>query len=244
MSTPRLLVVQHQNDCPPGWVGEWLRDAGAQLDVRHPYRGESLPDTLDDHDGMVVLGGSMGAHDDSDYPWLAAVKQLLREAATQAVPTLGICLGHQLCAAALGGRVEVNPAGQQIGILDVGWTEAASGDRLVGPLVGPVRAVQWNDDIVTEVPPGTVVLAHTSDGVIQAARFAPTVWGVQWHPETGAEILQDWADDDRDEAAARGVDLDAYVAQVAEATPELRAAWAPLATSFVALTGRAERIGA
>jgi GMP synthase (glutamine-hydrolysing) len=244
VSTPRLLVVQHENDCPPGWVGEWLVDVGAEIDVRHPYRGDSLPDDLEDFAGMVVLGGSMGANDDAAYPWLTEVKQLMRLAATDHVPTLGICLGHQLCAAAFGGRVEVNPAGQQIGILDVGWTSAATDDALVGPLAGPVRAVQWNNDIVTELPPGAVVLAQTPDSVVQAARFAPTVWGVQWHPETGADILQAWADDDRDEAVERGVDVDAYVAQVAEATPELRASWQPLAHSFVALTGRAERLGA
>jgi len=221
--------------CPPGWVGEWLLDAGATLDVRRPYAGETLPDDLTDHDAFVVLGGSMGANDDADFPWLTRVKHLVRRAAATEVPTLGICLGHQLGAVALGGRVERNPRGQQVGVLDVGWTAESAADPLLGPFAAatspgrPTRAVQWNNDLVVETPPGTAVLAHTPHDEVQAARFAPTVWGVQWHPEAGEEIVRVWAEKDRDDAAERGVDLAGYVAAVGAARDELRTTWAPLA---------------
>ena len=241
MSTPRLLVVEHQASCPPGWVGEWLVESGVELDVRRPYRGDALPADLTDHAGLLVLGGTMGADDDADHPWLTEVKALIRGAADDESPVLGICLGHQLAAAALGGRVERNPRGQQIGVLDVGWTADATADDLFAALARPVRAVQWNNDIVTEAPAGTVVLAHTPRGEIQAARFAPTVWGVQWHPEAGEEIVRGWADNDRDDAAERGVDLDGYVAAVAAARDELRATWAELAHRFAGLTALAGR---
>jgi GMP synthase (glutamine-hydrolysing) len=216
-------------------VGEWLSDAGAELDVRHPYRGDVLPETLDEHAGLVVLGGSMGADDDDEHHWLGPVKELLRHAAGTGVPTLGICLGHQLCAAALGGVVVRNPNRPQVGGLDVGWTDEAAADPLLGPLAGPARAVQWNNDIVVEPPAGAVVLARTAQGEIQSARFADTVWGVQWHPEAGEEICRGWAEHDRDEAAERGVDLEEYVAHVAEASEELQASWRGLATGFAAL---------
>lgn len=242
MSTARILVIQHEAMCPPGWVGEWLSEAGVELDVRRPYRGDVLPELLDDHAGLVVLGGSMGANDDADHHWLGPAKALVRHAAATGVPTLGICLGHQLCAVALGGVVVRNPNGQQVGVLDVGWTAEAAGDPLLGPLAGPAaRAVQWNNDIVAEAPAGAVVLARTPRGEIQSARFADTVWGVQWHPEAGEEICRGWAEHDRDEAAERGVDLEAYVAHVAEATEELRATWQGLATSFAGLAGRTGR---
>lgn len=229
--------------CPPGWVGEWLLDAGATLDVRRPYAGEALPDDLTGHDAFVVLGGSMGANDDADFPWLTRVKHLVRRAAASEVPTLGICLGHQLSAVALGGRVERNPRGQQVGVLDVGWTAQAAADPLLGPFAAatsperPTRAVQWNNDLVTETPPGTAVLAHTPHDEVQAARFAPTVWGVQWHPEAGEEIVRVWAEKDRDDAAERGVDLAGYVAAVGAAREELRTTWAPLARLLLHLAG-------
>jgi GMP synthase (glutamine-hydrolysing) len=241
VSTPRLLVVEHQASCPPGWVGEWLVESGVELDVRRPYRGDDLPDDLDEHAGLLVLGGEMGADDDADHPWLTGVKALVRGAAAAEVPVLGICLGHQLAAVALGGCVERNPRGQQIGVLDVGWTPAAADDDLFAPLARPVRAVQWNNDIVTEAPSGTVVLAHTPQGEIQAARFAPTVWGVQWHPEAGEDIVRGWADNDRDDAAERGIDVDGYVAAVGAATDELRATWVDLARGFAGVTEPAGR---
>ncbi len=77
MSTQPLLVVEHEAQCPPGWLGEWLADAGADLDVRRPYAGDELPGDLGSHSGMLVLGGEMGAYDDETYPWLTEVKRLV-----------------------------------------------------------------------------------------------------------------------------------------------------------------------
>ncbi len=239
MNTPALLVVEHEASCPPGWVGEWLVEAGAELDVRRPYLGDALPEELSDHAGLVVLGGTMGANDDADHAWLAPTKALVRLAAATGVPTLGICLGHQLSAVALGGRVDRNPRGQQIGVLDVGWTDAAAEDPLLGPLTGPVRAVQWNNDLVLDLPEGAVVLARTPRDEVQAVRYADTVWGVQWHPEAGEQICRGWAENDRDEAAERGVDLAEYVGHVAAAQDELRSTWRRLAEGFAALAAPA-----
>ena len=219
-------------------MGDWLTEAGARLDVRRPYRGEPLPEDLSRHAGLLVLGGSMGANDDAEHPWLGPTKQLFRRAAAERVPALGLCLGHQLAAVALGGEVAVNPAGQQLGVLPVGWTPDAAGDPLLGPLSGPARGVQWNNDVVVKVPAGAVLLARARTGEVQAARFAPTVWGVQWHPEAGADIVRVWAEEDRDHARARGVDVDAYLADVAAAEQEQRATWQPLAAGFAALPGR------
>jgi GMP synthase (glutamine-hydrolysing) len=235
VSSAPILVVQHQADCPVAWMGEWLADAGAALDVRRPGTGDPLPADLSGHGGLLVLGGSMGAYDEGTHPWLAQVKQLIRTAAADSIPTLGICLGHQLAAVALGGRVLRNPRGQQIGVLEVGWLPAAAGDPLFGRLVGPAPAVQWNNDIVVELPDDAVLLARTAAGEVQAARFAPTVWGVQWHPEAGEQVVSAWADHDRDRAVERGVDVDGYVADVAAATDALRRTWSRLAHGFAAL---------
>lgn len=237
MSTPPLLVVEHEAQCPPGWMGEWLSEAGAELDVRRPYAGDALPADLAGHGGMLVLGGEMGAYDDADHAWLADVKRLASGAVHDGTPVLGICLGLQLVAVALGGEVRPSSRGQQIGVLDVGWTDAAYDDRLLGPVAArhDVPAVQWNNDIVTRLPEGAVDLAHTRHGELQAARFAPSVWGVQWHPEAGEEIIGRWADNDRDDAVERGVDVDAYVADVAAARDRLRKTWRLLADAFAAL---------
>ena len=190
----RLLVVQPETDDPPHRFGEWLEEAGVALEVCHPYADEPVP-TADGYAGLLVLGGAMSANDDEVLDWVGPVKELIRDAVSTGVPTLGICLGHQLMAAALGGRVTPNPRGQQVGLLPVGWTDAARGDRLFGGLATPRRGVQWNYDLVVEPPPDAVVLAETGDGELQVARFAPSAWGVQLHPEVDEAVVGTWVTD-------------------------------------------------
>jgi GMP synthase (glutamine-hydrolysing) len=233
MST-RVLVVQHQDDCPPALVGEWLTEGGVALDVRRPYAGDSLPDDLAGHDAFVVLGGSMGAHDDADHPWLLPTKSLVHDAVARRTPTLGICLGHQLIAVALGGTVTRNPRGQQLGLLPIGWTDAARQDELVGGLLDTSIGIHWNDDIVLQAPEGTVVLATAPEGELQVARFAPTVWGVQLHPEVDEQILRTWAEEDPDRYAEG--EVEDVLGRIAARRDDLEAGWRPLARALVAQT--------
>ena len=234
MSGPWVLVIEHEADCPPALFGTWLEDAGCTVTVCRPYVGDPLP-TLDEYDALLVLGGPMAATD--PHPWLAPLRDLVRQAAAADVPTLGICLGHQVCAVAFGGTVEPNPRGQQLGLLDVGWTDAAADDRLLGVLSTPRRAVQWNDDVVTRLPGDAVVLAVTPEGETQAARFAPAVWGVQWHPEVDRAVLELWARDDEERHVAAGIDQERVLADIGAAAAELEKAWRPLAEQLATLAG-------
>jgi GMP synthase (glutamine-hydrolysing) len=246
VSPPLVLVVEHDRECPPALLGDWLTEAGCELDVRRPYAGDQLPADLTSYDGLLVLGGPMGANDDQKHAWLGPVKELVREAVATDVPTFGVCLGHQLAAVALGGTVERNPHGQQVGLLDVGWTDAARSDALLGPLATPRRGVQWNDDVVTELPPEATLLAVTGRDEVQAVRFAPLAWGVQLHPEVDVPVLQPWAESDRGSHETRGIDTDAVLRDIGAARGELDDAWRPLADGFTALAreharGRAQR---
>ena len=235
MSGPRIAVVQHEADCPPALFGDWLSDAGAELAICHAYAGADLPDPAT-YDALVVLGGAMGANDDADSPWLAPVRMRIRTHAADGVPVLGICLGHQLAAVALGGVVETNSRGQTFGLRTLGWTPDAHLDPLMSTVATPRRGVHWHDDVVTDVPEGTVVLAQAEGVEVQAARFAPTVWGVQHHPEVEADLIRPWAVADRELHLAQGLDTEAVLAEIDAARDELEAAWRPLAARFVELT--------
>lgn len=217
-----VLVVQHEDGCPPALLGKWLVEAGVDLDVRRAYAGDPLPPDLSGHEAMVILGGEMGANDDVEHPWLTPTKELARSAVRDAVPTLGVCLGHQLIAAALGGTVGRNPRGRQVGVYDIGWTTAASTDPLLAPLATPRRAIQWNEDLVLASPPGATVLATTALGEIQAMRFAPTVWGVQWHPEATPDMISSWV------AFDPGPRADEGLRAVRDAEAELERSWQDL----------------
>lgn len=231
MTRPTVLVVEHDAECPVGLVGGWLDAAGCDVVVCRPYASDVLPATAA-YDGLVVLGGPMGANDDEKHAWLGPVKELVREARDTDLPTLGICLGHQLIAVALGGTVERNPRGQQVGLLGVGWTDAARDDELVGPLSTPRRGVQWNDDVVTRLPDDATLLAETEHSEVQAARFGPRMWGVQLHPEVDVPILRPWAEEDRGSHETRGIDTDGVLRDIDAARAELDDAWRPLAEGF------------
>ncbi|MBF4162790.1 type 1 glutamine amidotransferase [Nocardioides acrostichi] len=232
MSAKCVLVVQHEDPCPPGMVGDWLREAGCDLDVRRAHLGDPLPDDLTAHAGFMVLGGAANA--DDDVAWFPQTKALVRAAAATGVPALGICLGHQVFASALGGRVVRNPQGAQHGLLPVGWLPEATDDPLVGGLTGTTRdgarvGVHWNGDIVAQLPEGAVRLASAPGGEVQAARFAASVWGVQWHPEADADLVAGWPG------------TSAFVPTARRVHERLVASWRPLAQSFVALVEQSRR---
>ena len=164
-------------------------------------------------------------------PWLGPVEGAgPRRARGSGVPTLGICLGHQLVAVALGGGVERNPRGQQVGLLDVGWT----GRRRRRPAAGgrsPRRGAASSGTTTSSprCPRTRPLLAETADGEVQAARFAPAMWGVQLHPEVDADVLVPWAEEDRGSHETRGIDPTACCGEIDAARAELDEAWRPLA---------------
>jgi GMP synthase (glutamine-hydrolysing) len=209
----RILVVQNDQTCPLGGFADTFERGRVEVDVRRGFAPDDIPARASGFDGIIVLGGAMGANDGARFPWLAAVQHLIRDAAGEDVPLLGICLGMQLAAVALGGEVTANPNGRAAGLVPVG--AAPDTDPLLGGLA-PASAIQWNDDIVSRLPAGSSLLAASPDGTPQAIRFGPRAWGVQYHPEATAAIFRSWLD----EEAAAGT-----VADGAAGTAASTAAW-------------------
>jgi GMP synthase (glutamine-hydrolysing) len=228
----RLLVVQHEPDAPVAWLGEWWTALGLELDVVRGDLGEPVAERLSSHDGLVVLGGAMGACDDADAPWLARTRTLIADAVGRGVPTLGVCLGHQLAAVALGGRVDRNPSGRTVGLVPVRLTDAGASDPLLSGL-GGLDAVHYNDDVVHEAPTGSVLLATLPDGRPQALRFGPAAWGVQFHPETSPEVFGAWLRWDSPDGLTP--EQEELLGGVMAAEEGLQAAWQPLAERFATL---------
>ncbi|MCK0111042.1 type 1 glutamine amidotransferase [Ornithinimicrobium sp. F0845] len=228
---PTVLVIQHEDKCPPGWFADWLAAAGLDLDVLEAHRGRAIPAALTDHAGLLVLGGEMGANDDATTRWLAPTRALIATVAAGGDPFLGICLGHQLATVALGGTVARNPHGHGTGLTPYGPTSEAADDPLFAALTPGVPAVQWNNDIAIELPPQATVLARSPDGTVQAARFGTRAWGVQFHPEASPAIFRSWTTDKPSarEARADGIDVFAAADAVEAHAAGLRRAWEPLA---------------
>ncbi|MGL5406849.1 MAG: type 1 glutamine amidotransferase [Propionibacteriaceae bacterium] len=231
-----ILVLQHELNCGPGRFGTWLTEAGATLTVIHGP-SDRIPGDLDRYDALIVLGGSMNANQDESYPWLGPVKMRIKEALSKEIPLFGICLGHQLISVATGGVVE--PQGHTtIGLAPFLRTPAGRKDKLFADLADPVVAVHYNGDTVTTLPEGAIALAHTSDGSIAAARFAPYAWGVQFHPEVTAEGFAEWTSGKDDEQRPElPVSVDDVARAVIESEEVMCATWKPVALGFFDIIG-------
>jgi GMP synthase (glutamine-hydrolysing) len=185
---PRLLVVQHEASSPLGLLAAAAAAAGVELDVVEAP-GQQVPTRLDGADGLVVLGGVMDADETDDYPHLERTEALIRDAARSA-PVLGICLGGQLAANALGGRAHPGPAGEELGWIRVELTEAGRADPVLGALREPAEVFSWHHDAF-DPPPGATLLAGGAVYPNQAFRCGSVV-AVQFHPEVDGPLLAGW----------------------------------------------------
>ena len=179
--------------------------------------GASVPATPDGFDAVVLLGGGFLPDDDGRAPWLPAERELARRAVADGVPLLGICLGAQVLAVATGGTVRGDHGRPERGSCRVSLRGEAQSDALFAGLPDEFRVIQNHRDQITEPPPGAVRLAESDACPVQAFRVGERAWGVQFHPEAGADRLDRW-----DEAALAdaGLDLRALRAEAEEAEPE------------------------
>jgi GMP synthase-like glutamine amidotransferase len=201
---PTCLVVQHAGPEGPYAIGTALAGVGAVAKVCQVYAGGLLPPTLHGYDGLVVMGGPMSAASDDGFATRGAEVALIEEALEREVPTLGVCLGSQLLAAAAGGKVDPGAAGPEIGWGPVRLTGEAATDLLFGGLPTEMTVLHWHGDTF-DLPPGAVHLAGNTEYANQAFRAGPAAWGLQFHLELDLAAVTMFATAFGSEAAACGV---------------------------------------
>ena len=230
-----LVVVVHETD-PLARLGDWLRDAGLELEERHLGTGDLLPADLDGFDGLVVLGGPQSAlDDDATSPELVPVRGLLKRALAQDFPTLAICLGAQLLAEVGGGKVRPGIDGPEVGATLVAKRDAADADPVFGPLPLSPDVIQFHHDEIAELPTGATLLASNPFYANQAFRVGRHVYGLQFHIETTPEIIHEWAERDVVGVAASPHDRETICLRSDAAHPDVEEAWRPFAGRFADL---------
>lgn len=182
----RYWVLQHVEFETPGVLLDLISAKGDPLRTTGLYRNDPMPSTAD-FDALIVMGGPMSIHDETEYAWLRAEKELIRAAIVAGKKVLGICLGAQLIAAVCGARVYQNPV-KEIGWWPVRWEEGAG--RAVGAQ-GAVETIvfHWHGETF-DLPEGAVRLASTEACINQAFRLGDRVLGIQFHPEVTPEIIR------------------------------------------------------
>ncbi len=181
--------MQHIRCEPPGIFADLLRARGIGIDTVEIDEGDELPD-WQDVDLVVAMGGPMGAYDEVDHPWLAGEMQWIAQAVRAGKPYLGVCLGAQLLAASLGGKVSTGLV-PEVGVLAVTLTAEGHTDPVFCTLDESFPALQWHGDTF-EVPAGGIHLGSSAVYRNQAFCFGEVAYAVQFHVEVTDHMLNEW----------------------------------------------------
>jgi GMP synthase (glutamine-hydrolysing) len=218
MTRPVLVVESDPNLHGIGRLGEAIERSGLPSVRARAWVDDVGELSASDYAAIVVMGGEMHARDDEGFPYLAREVELLQDAVANDVPVLGICLGGQLLARALG--AEVRPAERpETGWLEVEATPEAAGDPLLAHLREPVGVYQWHLDVF-DLPVGAIRLARSDQSENQAFRFGERAWGLQFHPEVDAPLFAGWMQNYPDAPARMGLDRVALESAIADGSPE------------------------
>lgn len=206
------LAIRHAEHEHIGTIAAALERAALQYRYLDVYRGDAVPATLAGWGGLIVMGGSLGVYDADRHRFLADEMKLIRQAADAALPVLGICLGAQLIAGALGARVYPGPQ------KEIGWYSVevvAPRDELARDLPSSFMGFHWHGDTF-DLPSGAVRLFRSQLYENQGFRWGRKICGLQFHLEVTAQMAATWLKDDGccvEMAAVPGLDPGAILQQ-------------------------------
>lgn len=185
----KVLVIQHMDHDHVGRFAEYFAEDGILPTTVRPFKGEEIP-SLAGFDLMFVLGGAQNTWEDDQFSYLKSEKQAIKEwVSERAKPYFGICLGHQLLADALGGRVGLAKSAE-VGVCDV---VVKDGKSLLAGLPMTMKVMQWHHAEVQAVPDGSRVLAQSSTTAVQALQVGSHVFSTQFHCEFTPQAVLGWA---------------------------------------------------
>lgn len=188
----KILVLQHLDVEHPGVFRDFLKEDGLEWTTVELDQGDKIPD-IAGFDLMIVMGGPQDVWETDRFPWLIDEIAAIRAHVVDArKPYLGICLGHQLLAAAIGGDVTKGDRAE-VGVMEIEWSENAASDPVVGKLPDPLNVLQWHGAEVSRLPAGAIALASSPACRIQAIRYGDCAYGFQFHVEATETTVPDWA---------------------------------------------------
>lgn len=204
-----ITIFQHGKHGGPGRLGEVLLRYGHRLRVVELWDGAEVPGDLDDVTGVVSLGGTMNVRDAAQIPWMRAEMEYLRRAHEAELPVVGVCLGSQMLATALGGEVTALGEGRtELGFAEVTATYAGTEDIIHTGLPWRMMQFHWHSYQVSAVPAGARVLSGSAMCPVQAWTAGVRTYGFQYHFEATRAAILDWAERHAESRKAAGMTME------------------------------------
>mgnify|MGYP003715336745 FL=1 len=186
-----ILVFKHMLSQNPGIFRDFAEAQGVEFIEIDLHAGDRIPE-LSDFDGLWVMGGSMNVWEEKQYPWLIEEKQVIRRAVNELnMPFLGICLGHQLLAEAMGGKV-AKTENYELGLFEVSPTDEGLNHPLLHDIPSSSQWVNVHLAEVVKAPEKAVILATSSQCQNHIMQMGKNAYSCQFHPEVCDHTVEEW----------------------------------------------------
>jgi len=215
----KIIVLQHHPTETLGTIADALESAALAWQYVRVHDGQAPPKEMRGAGGLVVMGGPQTVYQPDRYPYLRDELRLIEHALKENKPILGICLGSQLLAAALGAKVYRNTE-REIGWYPIRLSAAAKDDRLMHGLATDFMATHWHSDIF-DLPAGATALALSDKTLVQGFRYSEKAYGLLFHAEMSADILAALIAEFGDGLKRVGIEGDAILADAPKHLPQL-----------------------
>lgn len=191
-----FLVIQHAEHIEPGYIVDWLKTRGHRYTTQEAWLTNEWP-AISEFDALIIMGGPMSVYEEEKYPFLKEEKRFINEFISSKKQVFGICLGHQLVAEILGGKV-------QKGNKEIGWHEVTLTSTLpsIDVLPTSLKVFQWHGDVAT-LPPGATSIGASKANQIQGLSLK-NVLSLQFHPEVAKSNIEAMIANDREDLVNGG----------------------------------------
>ena len=188
---PHVLVLQHADPEHPGLIADAVQEIGGLLEIVRCDLGQPVPESLDDYDGLIIMGGPQSVYEEDRFPYLRDEKRLARQAIDNNIPLIGVCLGSQIIADVLGSEV-LPSGGVEIGWKPVTRSREAAADPVLSALPDAFTPLHWHGDVY-DLPDGAILIGSSEMTPCQGFIYGETTYALLFHLEMTEPQIMDMA---------------------------------------------------